>query len=214
MGMMQGRDNTGTFGGPQRMLNSIRYNLRRRDFTQGWFWVEVFDAVSDFIRSRSVWVVVGNAGTFLSALAGLVYYWSRPLSFAGYAVVQLACLVCQAVALIPVAWPGRAATPRDVGDFSDLHHNLTVATVIGSWVFGVIPGEVLLHIFDVDVNSPPSAALFFSGTALMMACIAGGITGVFLSGKVSTQLREAAGAPGGPDWGNSADVDSGGFDGD
>jgi hypothetical protein len=199
------------------MLNSIKYNLRRRDFTQGWFWVEVFDAVPDFIRSRSVWVVVGSAGTFLSALAGLVYYWSRPLSFAGYAVVQLACLVCQAVALIPVAWPGRAATPRDVGDFSDLHQNLTVATVCGSWIFGVFPGEFLLMFFHVDVNSPPWAALCFSGTALMMACIAGGITGIFLSGKVSTQLREAAGPPGGPDWedsGDSADVDSGGFDGD
>ena len=51
----------------------------------------------------------------------------------------------------------------------------------------------------------------------MMACIAGGITGVFLSGKVSAQLREAAGPPGGPDSGDSgdsADVDSGGFDSD
>lgn len=213
--MMQGRDNTGTFGG--RMLNSIRYNLRWRDCTQGWFWVEVFDAVFDFIRSRSVWVVVGNAGTFLSALAGLVYYWSRPLSFAGYAVVQLACLVCQAGALIPVAWPGRAATPRDFGHLSDLHQNVTTVTVGGSWTFGVPPGALLLMFFDVDTSSPPWAALFFSGLALMMACIAGGITGVFLSGKVSIQLREAAGPPGGPDWGDSgdsADVDSGGFDGD
>jgi hypothetical protein len=78
----------------------------------------------------------------------LVYCWSRPFSFAGYAVVQLACLVCQAVALIPVAWPGRAATPRDVGDFSDLHQNLTVATVCGSWIFGAFPGAGLLMIFD------------------------------------------------------------------
>lgn len=59
------------------------------------------------LDSRSEWVVVGNAGTFLSALVGLVHYWSRPLSFAGCAVIQLACPACQAVALIPVARPGR-----------------------------------------------------------------------------------------------------------
>ncbi|ULR52201.1 hypothetical protein [Streptomyces deccanensis] len=191
------------------MLNNIKHNLRRRDFTQGWFWVEVFDAVSDFVRSRSVWVTVGNAGTFLSALAGLVYYWSRPIWFAGYAVIQLACLACQAIALIPVVWPG-----RDDADFSDLHQSLTVITVCGSWIFGVLPGAFLLMFFDVDTSRPPWAALFFSGMALMMACIAGGITGIFLSAK-STQLRETAGPPGGPDRedsGDSADVDSGGFD--
>ena len=145
------------------MLNSIKYNLRLKDCTQGWFWVEVFDAVSDFIRSRSVWVVAGNAGTFRSALAGLVYYWSRPLSFAGYAVVQLACLVCQAVALIPVAWPGRAATPRDAGHFSDLHQNVTTATVGVPWTFGLPPGVFLLMFFDVDTSSPPWTALSSRG---------------------------------------------------
>jgi hypothetical protein len=47
-----------------------------------------------------------------------------------------------------------------------------------------------------------------------MACIAGGIAGTFLSAKASTRLRETAGPPDGPDWGDSGDVDSGGFDGD
>ncbi|WP_159049243.1 hypothetical protein [Streptomyces canus] len=52
---------------------------------------------------------------------------------------------------------------------------------------------------------------------LMMACIAGGITATIVSNKVSTRLRGAAGPPGGSDRGDSgdsADVDSGGFDGD
>ncbi|MGX1471988.1 UNVERIFIED_CONTAM: hypothetical protein RKD50_000796 [Streptomyces canus] len=75
---------------------------------------------------------------------------SRPISFAGYVVVQLACLVWQAVALIPVVRPG-----RDGADFSDLHQSLTVATVCGSWIFGVCPGAFLFMYFDVDVNSPP-----------------------------------------------------------
>ncbi|MFI6435331.1 hypothetical protein [Streptomyces sp. NPDC050759] len=199
------------------MLDSVRNNQSLRKITQACFWEDMFDAVSDFVRSRSVWVVVGNAGTFLSALAGLVYYWSRPLSFAGCAVIQLACLVCQAVALIPVVWPGRAATPRDVTGFSDLHQGLTVATVCGSWIVGVFPGAGLLFIFDVDVNSPPWAAVFFSGAALMMACIASLITATAVSDKVRTQRREAAGPPGVSDWGDSgdsADVDLGGFDGD
>ncbi|WP_069762088.1 hypothetical protein [Streptomyces sp. LUP47B] len=199
------------------MLDSVRSNQRLRRTTQAWFWEDMFDAVSDFVRSRSVWVVVGNAGTFLSVLAGLVYYWSRPLSFAGCAVIQLACLACQAVAMIPVAWPGRAATPRDVTGFSDLHQGLTVATVCGSWIFGVFPGAGLLIVFDVDVNSPPWAAELFAGTALMMACIASLITATAVSGRVWTQRREAARPPGASDWedgGDSADVDWGGFDGD
>lgn len=194
------------------MLDSIRNNLRRRDITQAWFWEEVFDAVSDFIRSRAVWVAVGSAGTFLSALTALVYYWSRPIWFAGYAIAQLACLVWQAVALIPLVWPG-----RDDADFSDLHEGLTVTTGVGSWLFGVFPGVMLFALFDVDTSRPQWATLFFSGMALMMACIAGGITGTLLSAKASTRLRETSGPPDGPDQGDSghsADVDSGGFDSD
>lgn len=87
------------------MLDSVRSNQRLRRITQAWFWEDMFYAVSDFVRSRSVWVVVGNAGTFLSALAGLVYHWSRPLSFAGCAVIQLACLAC----LVGRRDPGRVA---------------------------------------------------------------------------------------------------------
>lgn len=198
------------------MFDGVRTNHRLKKITQKWSWFreDVFDAVSDFTWSRSIWVLVGNAATFLSALAGLVYYWSRPLSFADYAVLQLACLACQAVALIPVVWPGRAATPQDVSDFSELQQSLTMTTVCGSWLFGVIPGGGLLIFFDVDVDSPPWAAVLYSGTALMLACIAGAITAVAVSDKVATRLREAAGPSAGSDWGDSGDVDSGGFDGD
>jgi hypothetical protein len=59
--------------------------------------------------------------------------------------------------------------------------------------------------------------VFFSGTALMMACVASLITVTVVSDKVRTQLREAAGPPGVSDWGDSgdsADVDTGDFDGD
>jgi hypothetical protein len=65
-------DNTGTLGTLgdacwHAERHSGRNNLTRRDVTRGWFWVEVFDAAHDFVLSRSVWVVVGNAGTFLEA---------------------------------------------------------------------------------------------------------------------------------------------------
>ncbi|WP_371667060.1 hypothetical protein OG985_05270 [Streptomyces sp. NBC_00289] len=66
---------------------------------------------------------------------------------------------------------------------------------------------------DVDTDSPPRAARFFSGMALMMACVAGGITGTALSAEASKRLHETAGPLGGPDWGDSADMDLGGFDG-
>ncbi|MEU9559656.1 hypothetical protein [Streptomyces fumanus] len=141
-----------------------------------------------FLASRSMWVAAGNAGTLLGALAGLVSYWSRPLSFAGCAVVALVCLAGQAVAVMPVAWPGRAP--------SDLHQTLTVATVCGSWIFGVFPGTGLLVLFDVDVDSPPWAALFFSGTALMPACVAGLITATAVSNGTGTPPLDAPGPPG------------------
>lgn len=197
------------------MFDGIRNRRRLRRVTRTWLWEDLFDTVSDFLRSRSLWVVAGNAGMFLSALAGLVHYWSRPPSFAGCAALQLACLACQAVALIPVAWPGRTA--RGIADFSDLHQGMTVATLCGTWIFGVFPGASLLVFFDVNVNSPPWAALFISGTALMVAGVAGLITATVVSDGVGTQRHESVGSPGGSGWGDSgdsADVDSGGFDSD
>ncbi|MET7364356.1 hypothetical protein ABZS61_00755 [Streptomyces sp. NPDC005566] len=201
------------------MFDGVRNNRRLKRIARKWSWFreDVFDAVSDFTWSRSMWVIVGNAATFLSALAALVHNWSRPLSFADYAVVQLACLACQAVALIPVVRPGRAATPRDVDDVSEGQQSLAMTTACGSWLFGVFPGAGLLVFFGVDVDSPPWAAVFYSGTAVMLACIAGAITAVAVSDKVGTRLREAAGPSAGSDWGDGgdgADTDSGGFDGD
>ncbi|WP_433573600.1 hypothetical protein [Streptomyces sp. CA-251247] len=199
------------------MFDGVRIKRRLREITQVWFWEDMFDAVSDYIRSRSVWVVVGNAATFLSAIAGLAYYWSRPFSFTGYAVVQLACLACQAVALIPVVWPGGAATHRDACDFSDLHQSLTVATVCGSWVFGAYPAAALLVFFDVDANSPPWAAVFFSATALTIACVASLITATAVSDKVNQHHGEASGLPSVSDRvdeEDSAVTDTGGFDSD
>ncbi|MYW62540.1 hypothetical protein GTY65_00360 [Streptomyces sp. SID8379] len=202
------------------MFDSFRSNHRRRRFTQAWFWEDFLDAVSDFVRSRSVWVVVGNAGSWVSAVTGVVYCWSRPPSLAQYAVIQLACLVFQSVALLPVARPGRSATPRDVDGYADLHEGLTLLNVCGSWIFGVFPVLGLFIALDVDTDSPHWSALFFSGTALMLACVAGLITGVFLSDKARTRRREAAGPPGESDWadsessGDAVDVDSGGFDSD
>ncbi|MDQ0937615.1 hypothetical protein [Streptomyces turgidiscabies] len=171
-----------------------RNDYRPRDLTQAWFWEEAFTAVCSFIGSRAVWVALGNAATLLSALAALVYYWSRPVSFAGYVVVQLACLVCQAVALIPVIWPG-----REVTGYSDLHQTLTVTTVAGSFCLVVCPGAILLTFLHVDAGSPPWDALISSGSAFMLAGVVGGMAGTFLSDRENS--------------GDSADVDSGGFDG-
>ncbi len=68
---------------------------------------------------------------------------------------------------MPVAWPGRAATPRDVTEFSKGHHGMTIITACGSWIFGVLPGAALLANFDVDTERPVWAAAFCPGTALM-----------------------------------------------
>ncbi|WP_420037567.1 hypothetical protein ACN2WE_39765 [Streptomyces sp. cg28] len=199
------------------MFDSIRSSHRRRRFSRDWEWEDVVDAVVDFVRSRSVWVVVGNMGSWVCAVMGLVYCWSRPPSFAQYAMIQLACLAFQAVALIPVGWPGKSATRRDVDDVSDLHEGMTLMNVCGSWIFGVFPVVGLFIIFDVDTESPRWSAVLFSGTALMLACVAGLITGVFVCDKVRTLRSAGAGPSDASDWGDSGDgvdVDSGGFDGD
>ncbi|GGX64041.1 hypothetical protein [Streptomyces fructofermentans] len=199
------------------MFDGIRGNRGLRRATQAWFWHSKFHAVSVFTRSRAVWVVVGNAGTLLTALAGTAHYWSRPVSFAGFAVLQLVCLAFQAIALVPVAWPGGTATPRDVRGFSELHQSLTVATVCGSWIFGVLPGLALLTLYDVEAGSPQSAALLVPGTALMLACVAGLITATGVAVKVMAQHRDAPAPPGvseGVGSGEVAEVDSGGFDSD
>ncbi|WP_425473697.1 integrin alpha [Streptomyces tailanensis] len=64
---------------------------------------------------------------------------------------------------------------------------------------------------------PSSVMRDCPGVRSMVACVAGGITSAILSDKVGTQLREAAGPPNGSGWADgrdSADADSGGFDGD
>ncbi|MFI5963457.1 hypothetical protein ACIA8J_14905 [Streptomyces asoensis] len=202
------------------MFDGIRSGRGLRKITQAWFWEDVRDGVSEFVRSRAVWVVVGNVGTFLSALAGLVHYWSRPASFADAAVLQLVCAAWQAVALFPVVLPGRAATERDVVGLGDLHQGMTVLTVCGSWIFGVFPGLGLLVFLDADVDGPLWAALFVSGTTLMLACVAGLMTATAVSDTVRARHRGTAAPPGGSGWyggddgTDTADVDAGGSDGD
>lgn len=200
------------------MFGGTGISRRLAKVTESWFWDDLREAVSGLVRSRSVWAVAGNAGVFFSALAALLHYWSRPISFGDYAVVQLVCLAWQVIALIPVAWPGRSATARDVEDASGLHEGLTLTTVCGTWIFGVFPAAGLLVLFGVDVDSPPWAALLFSGTALMLACVAGLMTGTALSGMEGRQHREAGGPPDAPDPGDGrsgaeADSGGGGFDG-
>ncbi|MEU8577057.1 hypothetical protein [Streptomyces asoensis] len=203
------------------MFDGIRSGRGPWKITRAWFWEDVFDGVTEFVRSRAVWVLVGNAGTFLSALAGLVHHWSRPFSFADGALLQLACAAWQVVALFPVVLPGRAATERDVVGLGDLYQGMTVLTVCGTWIFGVFPGLGLLVILDVDVNGPLWSALFVSGTALMLACVAGLITATAVSDTVRARHRGAAAPSGGSGWddggsdgADTADVDAGGSDGD
>ncbi|TXS44004.1 hypothetical protein [Streptomyces sp. t39] len=182
-----------------------------RRFTEAWYWRHLLSVAAHRLRSRTVWPVLGNAGTVLVALTALLHHWSRPLPPGAWAVVQLACLVCQAVALIPVVRPGAAATPRDVTAVLDRHQTVTVATVCGTWVLGVPPGLALLRFFDVEAGSRRWAAVFLSGTALTLACIAGLITATAVSATVRRRCR-ASGAPGWEDPGDGADA--GGSDGD
>jgi hypothetical protein len=172
------------------MIDRVRVRLRLTADAWGWFWDDLVDGLVAAVRSRRTLVLVGDAALLLCAVAGLVHYWSRDVTFGGVVALQVACLVCQAVALVPVAWPGRAATPRDVTEISDLHQSATVATVCGTWVFGMFPGAVVIGNVMDDTDGP-TVALFIAGTALMMACLAGLITAVSLTHRSHERARAA-----------------------
>ncbi|MEU6278187.1 hypothetical protein ABZ871_38205 [Streptomyces populi] len=161
--------------------------------TQRSFWEDVFETLVDVVVSRWAWVAVGNAGTIVCAVAGIVQHWSSPLSFADYGLLQLACLACQALALYPVVMPGRAATPQDVTRYAGIHESLTVTTVCGTLLLAVFPGLVLLIFLGGDVDKPRWGAVLFSTTALVLACVAGLFAGTLVSDKVRARRRAAGG---------------------
>lgn len=123
-------------------------------------------------------MLVGDVALLLCAVAGVVYFWPREVTLAGYAVLQVACLFCQAVTLAPAVWDG----------VPDLHHNATLALVAGIGVFGV-PAAMMAVFLTGNADGPPLAAVLMAGTALLMACVAGLISGTFLSSRDGTGAR-------------------------
>lgn len=145
------------------MSGGLRVFLSRRRVQAECFW----DDLRHASRGRRWLVPGGNAATVLSVVGALVYFWSREMTFGGGVAIPLACLASQALALVPVAWPGRTATPRNVSEISDLHQSWTVATVCGVGVFGVIPAAPVIDHITGDTNSPPMQALFIGGARLL-----------------------------------------------
>lgn len=197
------------------MFDGIGNNRRFREITQRSFWELALETLVDIVVSRWVWVAVGNPGTVACAVVGLVRHWSSPLSFADYGYLQLACLACQAVALYPVLSPGRTATPQDVTDYAGIHESLTLTTALGTLLLAMFPGLMLLVLLGGDGDDPVWGAVLFSGTALLLACIAGLFAGALVSDRVRAR-RRAAGGHGWDDGGDTAggDGDAGGVDSD
>ncbi|GHE69308.1 hypothetical protein [Streptomyces capitiformicae] len=48
-----------------------------------WFWDDVIEASADLVTSRRGLMFLGNAAVLPCAVAGLVYFWSRPMTFEG-----------------------------------------------------------------------------------------------------------------------------------
>ncbi|WP_329303738.1 hypothetical protein OG410_40480 [Streptomyces sp. NBC_00659] len=199
------------------MFDRARNNPRVLRITEWYYWDDMLDAVSHLVRSRAKWVILGNLSTLACAIASTVYHWTRPFTFADYLTVQLACLACQAVALFPVGLPGRTASPEDASGFSALHESLALTIVCVPSIFFLCPGLALLMFLDVNPDGSLYSAVLLPAVALTLACVAGLISGVFLSSPAES--GSAAGPPGttgGTDWsdsGYSADTDSG-YDGD
>ncbi|MBB2946434.1 hypothetical protein FB565_006202 [Actinoplanes lutulentus] len=191
------------------MFEGIRNHRFLRRITDSWFWEDV----RDFLWSRSMVVFLGNAGTLIIAVVAVVHFWSRPYSFAGYLVVQLACLLCQAIAFIPVVWPGPGSS------YAEVHQSVALLVVCGTWIFAVPPALILFAVFDVDSSSPPWAAMFVAGVALTLACAASLMASVPFEMKARDLRRRMAGPPEETDGADFAEsesegADSGGSDGD
>ncbi|CAL9451514.1 hypothetical protein SUDANB96_02468 [Streptomyces sp. enrichment culture] len=170
--------------------------FRRRTERWRWFWTDFGEALAGTFTSRLGLVFIGDAALFLTAVLGLVHFWSRAMTVQDYALLQAVCLACQAVALYPVARPGRGATPGDIREISDTHQGATVALVCGTWIFGYLPAAPILVHVTGDADSKPVIATMLTGTALMLACVAGLITAVALSSRAAE--RAAADSPGPP----------------
>ncbi|MGW3645554.1 hypothetical protein [Streptomyces sp. NPDC000878] len=166
------------------MNGRLRRNLRRGT-----------DAFGYYLDAPTTFVLVGTAALLLCGVTGVVYFWQQEMTLAGYAVLQAACLLCQAVTLVPAVWD----------EVPDLHHNATLAVVCGIGIFGIGPGLMVLML-TANVDGPPMAAVLMAGSALMLACTAGLIIGTFLS---SRDGKGTAGA-GPADYGGDTDFGSGG----
>ncbi|MFF0202294.1 hypothetical protein [Streptomyces sp. NPDC005017] len=176
-------------------------------------WLDLGEALAELFTSRRGLVVIGDLALLLCAVLGLVHFWSRPVTLAGYAVLQAACLACQAVALFPVAWPGRGATRGDVKEISETHEGATLMLVCGTWIFWYIPALPILTHVTGDVDSHPVVADMASGFALMMACVPGLMAGVALSHRAGLRVAgDSPGPPGASDGPDFGDVDTGGGD--
>jgi hypothetical protein len=158
-------------------------HLRRRADALRWWW----DDLADAPWLRQTWMFVGGAALLVCAVAGLVRHWSREVTLADYAVLQAACLLCQVVALFPVVSPGRAVTAKEN---AGVYESITLSLVCGTWIFGVLPGGAVL-LSTSGPDSHQAAAVFYAGTALMLAGVAGLCGAVFLSSWAEERRREA-----------------------
>ncbi|WP_229070969.1 hypothetical protein [Actinoplanes sp. DH11] len=94
---------------------------------------------------------------------------------------------------------------------------MAVLVVCGSWIFKFLPGAFLLYLLGVGTTEPPWTAMFLSGLALMLACIASLIASVALADRVRAPYRRTTGPPEQTDWAGLAEsggADSGGSGGD
>ncbi|WP_229073331.1 hypothetical protein [Actinoplanes sp. DH11] len=189
------------------MFDNIRYHRRLRWITDPSFW----EAVRDLLWSRAILVLAGNLGTLIIAVVAVVHFWSRPSSIADYGVVLLSCLLCQAIALIAVVWPGPGSS------YAEFHQAIALPVVCGTWIIGVPPAFMLFAAFDGNPDNPPWVAVFFSAVALTLACMASLMVSVPFEEKARAQRRRVAGPPeetDGAEFADSGGADSGGSDSD
>ncbi|MFJ8982317.1 hypothetical protein [Streptomyces sp. NPDC102282] len=148
------------------------------------------DAFGYYLDGPRAFVMVGVAVQMFCVAAGVVYFWQQEMTFAGYALLQAAFLLCQAVSLAPALW----------GTLPDLHHNATLAVVCGT---GVLMGPGLMAlVLTGNGNGPPAAAVLLTGSALVLAGTVGLISGTFLSGWQGLVGAGSAGYGGDPDIGD------------
>jgi hypothetical protein len=152
----------------------------------------------DYALLRRLWVWAGNLGHWLFVATGVAHFWQEGVERPAWLTVGAASVLCQAVAVAAVVWPGRSASSRDLVDH---HASVTLGGMGLGSVFGLLPALMVLALSGAEDRL--LEAVFAAGMVLILAPTAGLIGVALLAGRAGWSERAGDGPPMWPDGGTA-----------